>query len=60
MSDSANKEGGIERVRSGEHKATEGSDALSVGRSEKSGVIEPESASTMKLSFPLERSGNKP
>ena len=60
MRDAASKEAAIERVRSGEHKAGEGSGDPSVGRAQKSGLVEPEPASTMKLSFPLERSANKP
>ncbi len=60
MREDTNKEGGIERLRSGEHKAGEGSGDPSFGRAEKSGLVEPESASPMKLSFPLERSANKP
>ena len=60
MRDATNKEGGIERLRSGEHKAGEGSGDPSVGRAEKSGLVEPEPVSTMKLSFPLERSANEP
>ena len=58
--EATNKERGIEPLRSGEHKAGEGSGDPSVGRAEKSGLVEPETASTMKLSFPLERSANKP
>lgn len=60
MQDATNKAGGIERLRSGEYKSGEGSGDPSIDRAGKSGLVEPEPASTMKLSFPLERSGNKP
>lgn len=60
MRDATSKEAAIERVRSGEHKVGDGSDPAPIGRAEKSIAIEAEPASTMTLSFPLERSRNKP
>jgi hypothetical protein len=60
MQDAANNAGGIERQRSAAPRVTEVSDTPSIGGAEKSGVVESERASTMRLSYPLERSGKTP
>lgn len=60
MRDGANTERGIERMRTDAHKAGEKGAAPAVGNANEAALLAPEPASTMKLSFPLDRSSAAP
>lgn len=60
MHDGAHTELGIERMRTDAHKAGEKAVIPAVGSTDKARALVPEPASTMKLSFPLDRSSAPP
>ena len=60
MRDGTQTELGIERMRTDEHKAGEKAVTPAVGNTDKARALVPEPASTMKLSFPLDRSSAPP
>lgn len=60
MRDGANTERGVERMRADARKAGEKVTPSAVGNTDKAAATVPEPASTMKLSFPLDRSSTPP